>query len=36
MVPWIPTELLRTAVEMMCYFCTAVALVVGLLLAPRG
>jgi hypothetical protein len=36
MVPLIPTELLSTVVETVCYFCTAVAVVVGLLLAPRG
>jgi hypothetical protein len=36
MVPLIPTELLATAVELVCYFCTAIAVVVGLLLAPRG
>ena len=36
MIPLLPQELLTTAVEMVCYFCTAVGVVLTLWLAPRG
>ncbi len=36
MIPLIPHELVTTAVEMACYFCTAVGVVITLLFVPRG
>jgi len=36
MIPLLPEELLTSAVEMVCYFCTAVGVVLSFFLAPRG
>jgi hypothetical protein len=35
MMPLVSQELLTTALELVCYFCTAVTLVLTLLVAPR-
>ena len=36
MIPLLSHELLATAVQLMCYFCTAVGLLLTILVAPRG
>jgi hypothetical protein len=36
MIPLWSHELVTTAVQMVCYFCTAVGLLLTLLVAPRG
>jgi hypothetical protein len=36
MSPVISPELLSAAVEMVCYFCTAIGLALTLFLAPRS
>jgi len=36
MIPLLSHELLVTAVQLVCYFCTAVGLVLTLLIAQRG
>ncbi len=36
MSPVISPELLDAAVEMVCYFCTAIGFVLTLFLAPRS
>jgi len=36
MIPPISNELLAAAVEMVCYFCTAIGVVLTFFLAPRG
>jgi hypothetical protein len=36
MIPLLPNELLVTAVQLMCYFCTAVGVVLTLLVTQRG
>ncbi len=36
MIPPISNELLAAAVEMVCYFCTAIGIVLTFFLAPRG
>ena len=35
MIPPITSELLAAAVEMVCYFCTAVGVALTFFLAPR-
>jgi hypothetical protein len=35
MIPLIPRELLLTAMETVCYFCTAVGVVLTFMLTPR-
>jgi hypothetical protein len=36
MIPLISQELIATAVQLACYFCTAVGLLLTFILAPRG
>ncbi|MEX2310011.1 MAG: hypothetical protein WD738_20740 [Pirellulales bacterium] len=36
MIPLWSHELLATAVQMVCYFCTALGVMLTLLFAPRG
>jgi hypothetical protein len=36
MIPLIPEELLGSAMEMVCYFFTAIGVVLTILFAPRG
>jgi hypothetical protein len=36
MIPLISQDLLATAVEMVCYFCTAIGAVLTFFLVPRG
>jgi hypothetical protein len=36
MIPLLSHELLVMAVQLMCYFCTAVGVVLTLLVAQRG
>ncbi len=36
MIPLMSHELLATAVQMVCYFCTAVVLLLTLLIGQRG
>ena len=36
MIPLLPQELLATAVELVCYFCTVVGVTLAFWLAPRG
>lgn len=35
MIPILPEEVLVSAVELVCYFCTAVGVLLTLVLAPR-
>jgi hypothetical protein len=35
MIPVLPKELLMSAVETMCYFCTAVGVLLTFMLMPR-
>ena len=35
MIPWLPKELVITAVETVCYFCTAVVAVWTFVLSAR-
>jgi hypothetical protein len=36
MIPLMSPEMLSAAVEMVCYFCTAIGLALTLFLAPRS
>jgi hypothetical protein len=36
MIPLLPEEMLATAVEMVCYFCTAIGVALAIVFAPRG
>jgi hypothetical protein len=36
MILFLPDEMLAAAVEMVCYFCTAIGLALTLFLAPRS
>ena len=36
MIPLLSHELIATAVQLVCYFCTAVGVVLTLLVAQRG
>jgi hypothetical protein len=36
MIPLLSHDLLATAVQLMCYFCTALGLVLTLLVTHRG
>ena len=36
MCPFVSQEMLDAAVEMVCYFCTAIGVVLAILFAPRG
>jgi hypothetical protein len=36
MIPFMSPELVASAVEMMCYFCTVVGVTLAFWLAPRG
>jgi len=35
MIPLIPKEQMITALETMCYFCTAIGVLLTFMLAPR-
>jgi hypothetical protein len=35
MIPLIPKDMLLTTVETMCYFCTAVGVLLTYMLSPR-
>ena len=35
MIPLVPQELLQNAVETVCYFCTAVGVLLTFLFTPR-
>jgi hypothetical protein len=35
MIPALPHELLENAVETMCYFCTALGVLLAMLFSPR-
>jgi hypothetical protein len=36
MIPLMSHDVLATAVQLVCYFCTAVGLLLTFLVAPRG
>jgi hypothetical protein len=36
MIPLLSHEMLAAAVQLVCYFCTAVGVLLTVLLAPRG
>ena len=36
MIPLLSHELLATAVQMVCYFCTAVGVMLTIFIIPRG
>jgi hypothetical protein len=36
MIPLMSQELVATAIEMVCYFCTVVGVALAFWLAPRG